>query len=69
MTVSSTYIDYTVPGSSGSNSSSNSTTGSSNGNNNANQEPLVIISGESEPDFFVIHGWLLWSAWGICGLF
>ena len=39
----------------------NITTGDVNG--------TMTLDVNSGPDFFYIHGWLLWSSWGVLGYF
>jgi hypothetical protein len=46
-----------------------STTNNTNSSNSSDGDG-VVISNEEEVglDFFTIHGWFMWAAWGVMGL-
>jgi hypothetical protein len=48
--------------------STTNNTNSSNSSNSSDGDGLVISSEEVGLDFFTIHGWFMWSAWGVMGL-
>lgn len=55
--------------SNGTTDGNNSTSSSSSGTaqNNSDETPIIVMPEVSGTDFFTIHAWLLWSAWGVMG--